>query len=106
MSKNNNNTNSTNNTQKRSGFSMGKISFYTLLAAAVLYLISMLLSVFAQNDITTVVNALKDVTLAIMVIIVSITAWRYVRNKPAIWKVLYFVILLVIIVCIIIPYVK
>ena len=87
----NNSSNSNDNkkqTKKSSGsgmWSLNKISFYTLCAVAVLYLLAIILAT------------------AVMVCIVAVNAWRYVKSKQTIWKVLYFVVLLVVIVGIIIP---
>lgn len=46
---------------------------------------------------------LQAVATAVAVCVVAILAWRYVSHKPTIWKVLYFVVLLVVIAGIIVP---
>ena len=78
-----------------------KISFYTFGAVAILYLISLILS--ACNVSSTAVVALQNIGTAIMVCIVAFLAWKYVRSKPTVWKVLYFVLLLVILAGIVVP---
>lgn len=86
------------------GWSLNKISMWTICAAAILYLVSMILSLCGVNF--KIVSALQNTATAIMIIIVSILAWRYVSKKPAVWKVLYIVCLLVVIAGIIVPLVK
>ena len=98
-------TSSTKSTTKRSNvWSLNKVSMYTIVAAALLYLVSMILSLCGVNF--KIVSALQNAATAIMIIIVSILAWRYVSKKPAVWKVLYVVCLLVLIACIIVPLIK
>ena len=80
---------------------LNKISFWVLGAAAILYLVAMILSVAGVSAIA--VTILQNIAMAVMVVIVSILAWRYVKNKPTVWKVLYVFILLVVIACIIVP---
>lgn len=91
-------------TKKSSTVSLNKISFYTICAVAILYLVGMILSLCNAN--LKIVSALQGLATAIMICIVGILAWRYVRNRPTVWKVLYIVCLLVVIVGIIIPLIK
>lgn len=91
---------------KSSGFTKGnwginKVSFWTIAAAAVLYAVSLVLSLCGIN--LKIVGALQGVATAIMIIIVSILAWRHVRAKQMVWKVLYVICLLIVIVGIILP---
>ncbi len=88
-------------TRKSSSLGLNKISFYTVCTVAILYLISAILSACSVS--LKVVSALQGLATAIMICIVGILAWRYVRNKQTVWKVLYFVCLLVVIIGIIIP---
>lgn len=98
-------TQSKKSTSKKSNvWSLNKVSMYTICVAAILYLVSMILSLCGVNF--KIVSALQNAATAIMIIIVSILAWRYVSKKPAVWKVLYVVCLLVVIVGIIIPLIK
>lgn len=85
-------------------WSLNKVSMWTICGAAILYLVSMILSLCIDNF--KVVNALQNLATAIMIVIVSILAWRYVSKKQTVWKVLYFVCLLVVVVGIIVPLVK
>lgn len=86
----------------RSGFwGLNKISFYTICAVAILYLISAILGACKVN--LKVVSALQGFATAMLIIIASILAWKYVAKKPAVWKVLFVVCILVVILGIIIP---
>lgn len=80
---------------------LNKISMYTLVAVALLYVISMILSLVGVN--LKIVSALQGVATAIMICIVAVLAWRYVRPKQAVWKVLYVLSLLLVIVGVIVP---
>ncbi len=82
-------------------WSLNKVSMWILVAAALLYVVAMILSLVGVN--ATIVSALQNVAMAVMVVIVSILAWRYVRNKEAVWKVLYVLCLLLVIAGIIVP---
>lgn len=95
---------SSSSSRNHSVWSLNKVSMYTICAAAILYLVSMILSLCGVNF--KIVSALQNAATAIMIIIVSILAWRYVSKKQAVWKVLYFVCLLVVIAGIIVPLVK
>ncbi len=92
---------SSSSSRSHSGISLNKVSFYTLVIAAMLYLVAMILSLLKVN--ATVVMVLQNIALAFMVIIVAILSWRYVAHRPMVWKVLYILVLLVIIACIIVP---
>ena len=95
---------SSKSTTKKSSSSfwgLNKVSLWVLGAAALLYLVAMILSLVDVDAIA--VTALQNIAMAAMVVIVAILAWRYVRSKPTVWKVLYVFILLVVIACIIVP---
>lgn len=107
---NNTNTNNkttttkTTTTSSRSRFwGLNKISFYTMGAAAILYLVAAILSLVNASKLATAVGVLQGLATAIMICIIAVLAWKYVRSKPTSWKVLYFVFLLVVILGIIIP---
>lgn len=94
-------TTTTSNTKKSSFWGINKISFYTIGAVAILYLIGLILAACGVSS--TVVGVLQGIATAIMISIVAYLAWKYVRSKPMVWKVLYFVFLLVVLIGIIIP---
>lgn len=85
-----------------SGWSLNKVSMWILVAAALLYVVAMILSLVGGINFV-VISALQNIAMAVMVVIVSILAWRYVRNKEAVWKVLYILCLLLVIAGIIVP---
>lgn len=80
---------------------LNKISFWVIVAVTILYAVSLVLG--ACQISLVVVGALQGVATAIMISIVAILAWRYVRPKQAVWKVLYFICLLIVIAGIIVP---
>lgn len=95
-------TSTSKSTTKKSKFwGLNKISFYTIGAVAILYLISAILAVCGVS--ATFVLVLQNIATAILICITAVLAWRYVKPKQTVWKVLYFVLLLVIILGIILP---
>ena len=106
-SKSTNSNNNENKSKKKSssggsGWSLNKVSFYTICVAAIIYLVSIILAAIG-GKVAGLAGIFQNIAAAIMVCIVAVNAWRFVKNKPTIWKVLYVVVLLVIIVGIIIP---
>lgn len=99
-------TKKTTTTKKSSGSSWGinKISFYAIGAVAILYLISTILSLCGLS--LKVVSALQALATAIIICITGVLAWRYVSHKPMVWKVLYIVFLLVVLIGVVIPLIK
>lgn len=83
------------------GISINKLSFYLLVVTAILYLVAMILHLVGVN--AAIVGWLQAVASAVMICIVAVLAGRYVRSKPAIWQVLYIVVLLVVLVGIVLP---
>lgn len=92
---------SSSSSQGRTVWSLNKISMWTIVAVALLYVVSMILSLVGVN--LKIVSALQGVATAIMIIIVAILAWRYVRAKQVVWKVLYVLALLLVVVGVIVP---
>jgi hypothetical protein len=100
--KNSSTTKSTSSSnKKRTVWGINKISFYAIVAVAVLYVVSMILACVGLN--LKIVNILQNVATAIMVIIVAVLAWRYVKPKQTVWKVLYVLCLLLVLVGVVIP---
>ena len=81
-------------------WSLNKISFYLIVATAVLYLVAMILSCVG---LAGPVHILQGIANAIMICVVAVLAFRFVRNKQPVWIVLYVVVLLVVLVGIVIP---
>ena len=92
---------SSSSSSRRSGWGLNKISFWTIVAVTVLYAIALILSACGIN--ATVINALQGIATAIMIVIVAILAWKYVRSKQMVWKVLYIICLLLVIAGVIVP---
>ncbi|MGN0748259.1 MAG: hypothetical protein ACI4L1_01065 [Christensenellales bacterium] len=88
-------------TRSSSGVGLNKFSFWCIGAMAILYLVATILSFCGIS--VKVVSALQGVATAIAICIVAILAWKYVRYKQAVWKVLYIVLLLVVVLGIILP---
>ena len=88
----------------RAVWGLNKISFWTIGAMAILYLVASILALCGVN--LKIVQALQGFATAIAICIVAYLAWKYVRSKQTVWKVLYFVLLLVLLIAIIIPLVK
>ena len=96
---------SSKSSSKRSNvWGLNKISMYTIVAVAFLYAVSMVLALAEVSLI--VVAVLQALATAIMIVIVSILAWRYVKAKPMVWKVLYVICLLLVIAGVIVPLIK
>lgn len=87
-------------THTRSVWSLNKISFYLIVAIAILHLVAMILSCVGLGR---PVSILQGIANAIMICVVAVLAYRFVRNKPTVWLVLYIVVLLVVLVGIVIP---
>lgn len=102
--KKNTKTTKTSSNTKSSVWSLNKISLYIIVAVAVLYLVSMILSLVGVSF--KIVAALQGVATAIMICIVAVLAWRYVSKKQTVWKILYIVCLLVVIAGVIVPLIK
>ncbi len=101
-------TTTTQKSSKRSGgiktWGLNKISFWCIGAIAIFYLIA---SILALCGITSkVILALQGIATALAICIAAYLAWRYVKPKQTVWKVLYFVLLLVVLLGIIIPLIK
>ena len=100
-------TSSKKTTRRSSGirtWGLNKISFWCIGAMAILYLVASILALCGVNF--KVVSVLKDCATALAICIVAYLAWRYVKPKQTVWKVLYFVLLLVVLLGIIIPLIK
>jgi len=50
-----------------------------------------------------VISALQGLATAMLIVLASCLAWRYVAKKQTVWKVLYIVCLLVVVLGIILP---
>lgn len=109
MTEKKSNSNKSNNTQKKSkssggsSWSLRKVSFYAMGANAFLYLLAMIFTLVKVDVLATPARILLGVANGIMICIVAVLAWQYVAKKPVVWKVLYVIILLVVLVGSVIP---
>lgn len=97
-------TSSKKTTRRSSGirtWGLNKISFWCIGAMAILYLVASILALCGVNF--KVVSVLKDCATALAICIVAVLAWRYVAPKQTVWKVLYIVLLLVVLLGIVLP---
>ena len=94
---------SSSSSSKKTFWGLNKISFWTIVAVTILYAISIILAAIGGDGLMTAVKVLQGIATAIMIVIVAILAWKYVRPKQMVWKVLYFVCLLIVIAGIIVP---
>ncbi len=83
---------------------INKLSMYTIVAVALLYAISMVLSLCGVS--LKVISALQGLATAVMICIVAYLAWKYVARKEPVWKVLYVICLCLVLAGIVIPLVK
>lgn len=88
---------------RKSSWGLNKISFWTIVAVTIIYAISIVLSAIGGNALMTATRIMQGIATAVMIVIVAILAWRYVKSKPTVWKVLYIICLLIVIAGIIVP---
>src|SRR5699024_12720855 len=67
-----------------------------LVAVTVIYAISIVLAAIGGNALMTATRIMQGIATAVMIVIVAILAWRYVKSKPTVWKVLYIICLLIV----------
>ena len=86
-------------TEKKKG--NGKISFLLLLLAVAVELL--LLIFHFTNGSWAVLQWLEGAIFALMSIFVAVNAWGFVKDKKALWKFLYVLLVLAVIACIVLP---
>lgn len=94
---------SSSSSSKKTVWGLNKISFWTIVAVTIIYAISIVLSAIGGNALMTATRIMQGIATAVMIVIVAILAWRYVRSKPIVWKVLYIICLLIVVAGIIVP---
>ncbi len=80
---------------------INKLSMYTIILVALLYAVSMVLSLCGVN--LKVISALQGLATAVMICIVSYLAWKYVARKEMVWKILYVICLCLVLAGVVIP---
>lgn len=96
-----NSSKSSKSSSSKNTWGLNKISFWTIVAVTVLYAVALILSACGVS--LSIVGILQGIATAVMIVIVSVLAWRYVRAKQMVWKVLYIICLLIVIAGIIVP---
>ena len=87
--------------KKKSGGFLGFISFLVALFASVLYIVAMVLK-FLDVQVG-VIGTLQSVATVIMICIVFVLGWRFVKNRSAFLKVIYVLLVLVVIASVTVP---
>lgn len=83
------------------GISLNQVSFWLIVISAILYLVNIILSAIGGFD--GIVGWLQAAATAVMICVVAVLAWRYVSHKAVVWKVLYVIVLLVVLVGLVLP---
>ena len=92
-----------NNNRPATVWSLNKISFWLIVAMAVLYLIAAIFSAVKVDVLASLARVLMAVASAVATCVVAVLGWRFVRNKEIVWKVLFVVVLLVVLVGLVLP---
>ena len=85
----------------KGGSFVGFLAFLVTMFAAILYLVAMALSFF-EIDVK-IIDTLQSVASVIMICIVSVTGWRFVKTKSTPWKLVYILVLLAVVASVVIP---
>lgn len=81
--------------------SLNKVAFFTLVVAAIVYLVNIILS--AVGVASAAVAWIGAVVTVMLFIFAAILGWRYIKNQNMYAKILYFVVLCIIIIGVILP---
>ena len=89
----------------RGGRFVGFIAFLVTMIAALLYLTSLVFS-FVNIDSTSfpIFETLKSVAEVMLIVIVSVIGWRYVKTKHLAWKLIYVFVLLAVVASVVVPF--
>ena len=83
------------------GSFVGFLAFLVTMFAAVLYLVAMSLSFFDID--VKIIDTLQSVASVIMICIVSIIGWRFVKTRSLVWKTIYILVLVAVVASVVIP---
>lgn len=86
---------------RNGGNFVGFLAFLVTMFAAILYLVAMALSFF-EIDVK-IIDTLQSIATVIMIVIVSVTGWRYVKTKSIAWKLIYILVLVAVVSSVVIP---
>ena len=79
----------------------GFLAFCVTMFAAVLYLLSFVLTFWDISNNT--IDVLSSIASVIMICIVSVTGWRFVKTKSTLWKLIYIMVLLAVVASVVVP---
>lgn len=79
--------------------SLNSVAFYALAAVAFVYLITTILANVGLSVPYNILGIINMIAQLCILLICIILAWRFVANKATVWKVLYFLVVLIIVVC-------
>ena len=77
------------------------LAFCITMFAAVLYLLSFVLSFWNISNNT--ITILSSVATVILICIVSVTGWRFIKTKSTPWKLTYILVLLAVVASVVVP---
>lgn len=92
-----------NSNNHHSGWGINKISFWAITIISLMYLVAQVLRWIGFNNSAAVADWVRSVASALAFCLVAVLAYRYVRNKPVVWLVLYIIVLLILLVFIVLP---
>ncbi len=102
-SNNNNKQKKTKSSGGGSSWSLNKVSFYALCVVAFMYLLAMIFSLVKVAALATAATIIQNIATAVVICVAAVNAWRFVKGKQTVWKVLYALVLLIILVGIVVP---
>ncbi|HHU43971.1 MAG: hypothetical protein QM214_01225 [Bacillota bacterium] len=78
-----------------------KLAFYTFIIAAMVYLIQAILSFFGIGS--SIMLSVQSIVIVILFVLAGIIGWQHCKGKAFIYKLLYFISALIIIVAVVLP---
>lgn len=78
-----------------------KLAFYTFIIAAIIYLIQAVLSFV--NISSAVLQTIQSIVIIVLFAVTGIAGWQFCKSKSFIYKLLYFISVLVILVSVVLP---
>ena len=82
-------------------WSLSKVAFLVIIALAVLHLLSSLFAIFGIP--TKIISSIQAIASGIATAIVAIVSWNYAKQRNKEWKIIYFICLAIVVLCIIVP---
>ena len=85
----------------RGGSFWGFLAFIVTMFAAILYLVAMVLK-FLDISIA-VIGTMQSVATVILICIVSVFGWRFIKHRSLTWRLLYVVLILAVVASVVVP---